>query len=131
MGLEWFTLVDQARTGRFFERYNGEKANSGLFSVADRPYRDFLEAARTTNAGIYDVLFGRRPPYRSPNPLFTPGAAAERTIKIPRAEQPIRIDGQQSEWPGVPPERIGADRLVEGADAAGLEATFRLCWDDE
>lgn len=131
VGIEWFTLIDQARSGRFFERYNGEKANSGLFSVTDRPYREFLNEAVKTNDGIYDVLLGRRPPFDSGDPLFTPGAAAEKTVKIPRAERPIRIDGQQSEWPGVPPERVGTSRLVEGADAAGLEAAFRLCWDDD
>src|SRR5208337_709050 len=42
VGIEWFTLVDQATTGRFFEKYAGEKANTGLLSVADRPYKDCL-----------------------------------------------------------------------------------------
>lgn len=70
VGTEWFTLVDQARSGRFFERYNAEKANTGLFSVADRPYVDMLEEAAKTQAGIYDVLFGRRPPFRFDDPRF-------------------------------------------------------------
>ena len=27
-------------SGRFFEKYNGERQNTGLFNVCDRPYRD-------------------------------------------------------------------------------------------
>jgi hypothetical protein len=30
----------------------------------------------------------------------------------------------------IPPERISPQRLVEGADAGGVEGVFRLCWDD-
>ena len=34
--VQWFTLVDQATTGRWFEKYNGEAANTGI-TVTDRP----------------------------------------------------------------------------------------------
>jgi hypothetical protein len=42
IGIEWFTLVDQATTGRWFSQYNGESYNTGLLSVADRPWKDML-----------------------------------------------------------------------------------------
>jgi hypothetical protein len=42
----------------------------------------------------------------------------------------MRLDGRRDDWPGTPPERLGAQRLVEGSDAGGLEAAFRLCWDE-
>ena len=70
VGIEWFTLIDQARTGRWFERYNGENANTGLFNVADRPYKEFLAEARRTNVEIYDVLLERRPPFAWDDPRF-------------------------------------------------------------
>ena len=63
VGIEWFTLVDQSITGRYFEKYSGENANTGLISVTDRPWRAMLDRMVVTNDRIYDVLFGRQPPF--------------------------------------------------------------------
>jgi hypothetical protein len=63
VGIEWFTLVDQAVTGRWFDKYNGEAANTGLISVADRPWKVMLEEMMKTNYDIYKVFFGERPPF--------------------------------------------------------------------
>lgn len=64
VGIEWFTLVDQATTGRWFSKYNGESYNTGLISVADRPWKDMLEEMMKTNHGIYDLLLGQRKPFK-------------------------------------------------------------------
>lgn len=63
IGIEWFTLVDQATTGRWFSKYSGESANTGLFSVTDRPWKPMLEEMAKTNHDIYEVLLGRRAPF--------------------------------------------------------------------
>lgn len=63
VGIEWFTLIDQATTGRWFSKYSGESANTGLFSVVDRPWKPMLKEMAKTNHGIYEVLLGNRPPY--------------------------------------------------------------------
>jgi hypothetical protein len=63
IGIEWFTLVDQSVTGRWFSKYSGESANTGLFSVTDRPWKPMLEEMAKTNHGIYDVVQGRRAPF--------------------------------------------------------------------
>ncbi|MBL9145943.1 MAG: beta-galactosidase [Verrucomicrobiaceae bacterium] len=60
IGIEWFTLIDQATTGRWFSQYSGESANTGLFSVADRPWKPMLDEMMKTNHGIYPLLFGER-----------------------------------------------------------------------
>ena len=52
VGMEWFTLVDQATTGRWFEKYNGEAANTGLITVTDRPWQAMLAEMMKTNYGI-------------------------------------------------------------------------------
>ena len=52
VGIEWFTLVDQATTGRWFEKYNGEAANTGLITVTDRPWQAMLAEMMKTNYGI-------------------------------------------------------------------------------
>ncbi len=64
VGIEWFTLIDQATSGRFFEKYNGESANTGLISVADRPWKPMLEEMMKTNYSTYDIMFGKKEPWR-------------------------------------------------------------------
>jgi hypothetical protein len=63
VGIEWFTLVDQATTGRWFSQYNGESYNTGLISVADRPWKEMLAEMMKTNHSIYEVLLGKREPF--------------------------------------------------------------------
>jgi hypothetical protein len=63
VGIEWFTLVDQATTGRWFSQYNGESYNTGLISVVDRPWKDMLTEMMKTNHTIYDLLLGKRAPF--------------------------------------------------------------------
>jgi hypothetical protein len=70
VGIQWFLALDQAATGRFFEGFNGEAANTGLVNVADRPYQDFLAQAMKTNYTIYDLILGRRPPFAFDDPRF-------------------------------------------------------------
>jgi hypothetical protein len=130
VGIEWFTLIDQARTGRWFQMYTGEKINTGLLSVTDRPHRDCLAEMMKTNYDLYSVLFGQRAPFVYDDPRFTMAGRGTRTVKIPRAEGPIQLDGRRDGWPGVPPERISGKQMVLGADAGGVEGVFRLCWDD-
>jgi hypothetical protein len=75
VGIQWFLALDQACTGRFFEGFNGEAANTGLVNVADRPYKDFLAEVMKTNYTIYDVILGARRPFALNDPRF----AARRT----------------------------------------------------
>ena len=52
VGVEWFTLIDQAATGRFFQGVGGESYNTGLLSVTDRPYRDLWEEMAKANLAL-------------------------------------------------------------------------------
>ena len=70
VGIEWFTLVDQAGTGRWFSKYNGEGYNTGLLSVADRPWRGMLEEMTKTNYDIYKILLQERAPFAWDDPKF-------------------------------------------------------------
>jgi hypothetical protein len=53
VGIEWFTLIDQAVSGRWFEKLNGERFNTGLFCVTDRPYNDMVEEMLIANHDVY------------------------------------------------------------------------------
>jgi hypothetical protein len=130
VGIEWFTLIDQATTGRWFSKYNGEQANSGIFSVADRPYKDCVAGMIATNYGIYDIWLDGKAPFAFDNPLFSEVGDAKRVASVPRALGPIAIDGGTVNWPGIPPEIVSAKRTVVGENPGDFEATFRLCWDD-
>jgi len=132
VGVEWFTLIDQAVTGRFFEGLNGERANTGLFNVADRPYRDLFAEMAKTHAVIYEVWLEGKPPFLLDDPRFTGKAgAATRTVAAGRAIGPMSVDGRLEGWPGRPPERLGSERLAAGRDAGGAEAAFKVCWDGQ
>ncbi|MBP5233259.1 MAG: beta-galactosidase, partial [Planctomycetes bacterium] len=83
VGTQWFQCIDEPLTGRYFEEYNGENYNIGLFSVVDRPYREVLTAMAATHARIYDVWLNGAAPYRFEHPLFSPkarAAAARRAV---------------------------------------------------
>jgi len=131
IGIQWFTLVDEPASGRFFEGYNGERANTGLISVADRPWKPMLDEMMKTNYHIYDVFLGDQKPYVFNNPRFTASGALHNVVTAPRATGPITIDGTTHNWPGIPPERISGERLILGTNADGFDATYRLCWDQE
>ena len=60
VGVEWFTLIDQAATGRYFQGIGGESYNTGLLSVTDRPYRDLWTGMRDANLKVYDKIVGSR-----------------------------------------------------------------------
>ena len=64
IGVEWFTLIDQARSGRFFERNTGERGNTGIFAVTDHPWMDFVAEVVKTNVRIEDILHRRVEPFR-------------------------------------------------------------------
>lgn len=132
VGVEWFTLIDQAVSGRFFEKYNGERQNTGLFNVCDRPYRDALNEMAESHRRIYDVWLNGESPYLFSHPRFTGGSGdSVRMVRAGHAVDSMTIDGQLSGWPGRPPERIAPDRLIVGSDSMGVEASFKVCWDEE
>ncbi len=131
VGIEWFTLIDQSATGRWFQGMSGERANTGLFSVVDRPWKDALDEMKKTNDGIYEVELGQRAPFVFDNPQFTAAGNAQKTANAPRATGPITLDGTTANWPGIPPEVVSGKHVVTGADSGGVEGTFKLCWDDQ
>jgi hypothetical protein len=133
VGSEWFTLIDQAVSGRFFQLLNGERSNSGIFNVADRPYRDMVEEVAAAHREIYAVWLEGKIAFAIDDPRFHAGAGAgtaAKQLQAGHALGPITIDGSLKQWPGRPPELIGSDRLVLGSDGKGLEAAVKLCWDE-
>ena len=131
VGHEWFSYLDQATAGRWFEREGGERGNIGLVNVADRPYKDFLAQAALANFEIYDVLLGKKAPFAYDDPRFSGASGGQKLTLVPRALPGMTINGVQDNWPGVPAEQI--TRLALGAQTADENpdsADFRLAWDE-
>jgi hypothetical protein len=131
VGVEWYTYIDMAATGPWFWGLNADNGNDGLIAVTDRPWKVMLAHMMRTNYDIYKVAMGERPPFVFDDPRFTGSGAGKKTAKISRAPGAMKIDGRGDDWPGVPAETIGAKQVVEGSDAGGVEAAFKVCWDEE
>ncbi|HEV7298351.1 MAG TPA: sugar-binding protein [Tepidisphaeraceae bacterium] len=131
IGSTWFETVDQSVLGRAHEGLSGENFNTGLIATSDRPYRPMLAHMMETNHTVYDVVLGKREAFAWDDPRFVVSATASRSVSIGRAVGPVQLDGTTSGYPGVPGEPISSQRMVSGADSGGVEATFRLCYDDQ
>ena len=59
VGAHWFTWRDEPVLGR----NDGENYNIGMVDVTDRPYKELVEAAKTTNKRLFDVHSGKLPPF--------------------------------------------------------------------
>ena len=130
-GIEWFTLIDQAATGRFFEGQNGERANTGLFDVLDHPYKDMFAEMLQAHLDVYPVWLGARAAWKFDDPRYNGSGNATRGYSVGRPIAKMAVDGKQDGYPLRPPELISSARLVMGRDAEGLEASFKGSWDDE
>lgn len=129
IGTQWFAALDQALTGRFFQYYNGENMNIGLFNVADRPFKDFHDAVRETNYSIYDLLAGKREPF-----VWSGGTGAvrqRRSLLVPHAAAGHKVDGVRMPWPTRPSERIDKAQLLMGQNKGNVRGDFWLCWDEK
>ena len=73
----------------------------------------------------------RKPAFAWNDPRFQTKGGGRKTVSIPRAPGPMKLDGRREEWPGVPPETIPSSRLVMGADGAGFDGSYRVCWDNQ
>lgn len=131
IGSQWFSFLDQALTGRYFQHYNGECMNIGMVNVADRPFKDFLAEAMKTNYRIYDVMLRRTPPFAWNNAVGQAAVKTPQRLQIPHALPGHRVDGERTPWPGRPSDRITAANLVTGKDAGKISADFWLCWDEK
>jgi len=131
VGAEWFQLMDEASTGRWYQDYNGERGNAGLISVTDRPYKPMLAEMIKTNYDIYNVIQGTRPPFVYDNPLFAQAGNAKQDAEAPRAKGAITIDGTTQNWPSTPAIPISGQHVVQGTDSGGTSGSFKMCWDDK
>ena len=131
VGTEWFTLVDQASTGRWFSGFSGERGNTGVFAVSDRPYRPMVAEMAKAHDEIYDVWLGGKAPFAFDDPKFSAAGPTVSIASAAHATGPIIFDGSARNWPGLPPNVISGKRLVMGSESGGVEGAFKVCWDED
>ncbi len=129
VGIQWFIAIDQAATGRWFDGFNGESANTGLVNVADRPYKEFLAEVIKTNYDLFGVITGKRSAFVFDDPRFTQKRGARRVVTASQMAHSFAADGLRGEWPMMPPVRVGPENLVLGTPSQSFEMTYRIAWD--
>jgi hypothetical protein len=128
IGTHWFNYVDQPLTGRWWEGYTGERYNTGLVSVTDRPYKTFLDGVKTSNDDIYSVLLGQRAPFN--HDFGDPTRGEPQSIGIPYLDTPPVIDGSgDAAFDGIPAVRLTAANRDVGVGGDDIQAEYRFGWD--
>ena len=128
VGVNWFTWLDQAPTGRYFEGHGGEAGALGFFNVMDRPYRTFLEYVTTTNFEIYDLVLRNRSPHRH---TFLPGQVerdGDQHLQIPHIVGGFDIYDLSSPWVGAASITLDPNSIVVGVLTQEVAADFYLGW---
>lgn len=130
VGMHWFSYADQPATGRYFEGFTGERFNTGLIDVTDRPYKDFLDGVKLTNDTIYEVVLDVREPF-SYEFNDIPAGAGNNQLYLPRTDEPIVIDGVRDEAYGAEPAAVlDSDDLSVGVGGETIQARFDFLWDE-
>jgi hypothetical protein len=132
VGSQWFVYGDQSITGRFFEGFNGEGANTGLVDVTDRPYEPLVQAARVSHSRVYDIILNQAEAFAYEDARFSgKGVGGPKVVTIPRTLPGLQFNGSTTGWPTRPAEPIGANRVMFGNPNPKLGGDFRLCWDEK
>ncbi|GAA3408242.1 sugar-binding protein [Paenibacillus hodogayensis] len=128
VGTHWFNYLDQPATGRWWEGLTGERYNTGLINVADRPYKGFLQGVKQSNDDIYRVLLGERAPFQhSFNEMVRP---ANRTTEIAYTLQPIAINGIRDDaYDSSRQIWLQMDDRITGTGGMFMKAGFSFAWD--
>lgn len=128
VGTHWFNYVDQPAAGRWWEGTTGERYNTGLINVADRPYKQFLQGVKQSNDEIYDVLLGNREPFQYD--FGEVERPANRTIDIAYTSSPMLIDGIRDEgYDSSHQVRLKYGDLVVGTGGSDMQAGYDFAWD--
>lgn len=130
VGTHWFSNIDQAPTGRYFEGHNGEAYGIGFINVTDRPYKLLMDHIMETNYNIYDIVLGIEDPYD-----FTDYIGSDqggKLVHIAKANVPIVVDGvKDSLWPQGETIHLTDSNRVLGLTTAEWGADVHLAWDTE
>ncbi|MDQ0111415.1 sugar-binding protein [Paenibacillus harenae] len=135
VGTHWFDYVDQAATGRWFEGLTGERYNTGLINVADRPYKIFLDGVMQTHHDIYDVMLGEKVPFNHDFGDEPPGGGTgkDQIINIPYTAVPIPLDGEMNGFSTGSEGKatLTVENRVGGSGGDDITADYAFAWDEQ
>lgn len=133
VGTHWFDYVDQAATGRWFEGLTGERYNTGLINVADRPYKTFLEGVMQTHHDIYDVMLGNKEPFNHDFGDTPVGTGKNQIINIPYTSAPIPLDGEMNGFPAGSEGKatLTVENRAGGSGGDSITADYAFAWDEQ
>lgn len=112
VGADWFQWSDEPAAGRSAD---GEDVNFGIVDIDDRPYEKLVDAVRSTAAQLN--VHHARSATDAQEDLWRKSFTDRPTAYIPRLAEPIRVNGNLSDWseqnrlPGMRvTEAIGSER---------------------
>lgn len=129
VGSDWFTWLDQAPTGRYFNGpNNGESGAYGFVDVTNRPVEAFNEYAMKTHYNVYDLLKGSIEPYAAPNRTAATDRDTHKVLAAPKSGA-APVIGEFANWsdfsakaaltaidqvsgPAIPDPNVSADMFV-------------------
>ncbi len=131
VGYESYKLIGTSPTGWRWKRQVGVGSADGIFAISGRPYKPFIKHMTDANKALFAVHTGQQKPFTIDDPRFQMGKLTNKTTGIARMRSAeVVLDGNYTEWPKMPFERIGSDRLALGHDREDFEANFVMAWDD-
>ncbi|WP_168122525.1 carbohydrate binding domain-containing protein [Paenibacillus sp. HB172176] len=131
VGANWFSFLDQAPTGRWFQGLNGEAGAIGLLNVAGRPYQDFLASISESNGKIYDLILGNDEPYQY---AFKPGQverASDKKLDVAKSDAAPVIGDFSADWSEAASAELTSVDLVLGINQTGIGSRMQLTWDED
>lgn len=134
VGSDWFTWLDQAPTGRYFNGpNNGESGAYGFVDVTDRPVEAFDEYAKQTHYNVYKLLAGDIEPYAAPNRSAATDRDTHKVLGAPHADA-APVIGEFTDWSGFSATAaLTAIDQVSGPAIPdpNVSAKLSVAWDNE
>ncbi|MBM7564189.1 S-layer homology domain-containing protein [Paenibacillus sacheonensis] len=134
VGSDWFTWLDQAPTGRYFNGpNNGESGAYGFVDVTNRPVVAFDEYAKQTHYNVYDLLSGSIEPYAAPNRSAATDRDTHKALAAPQTDA-APVIGDFADW-----SDFSATAALTAIDQVSgpaipdpnVSAKMSIAWDDE
>src|SRR5205085_1859253 len=96
IGADWFQWSDEPPGGR---ANDGEDVNFGVVDVDDEPYELLAEAIHQTTPFLNPLH--RASSHDDQSDVWRDRFASKPVMRVPHLDQPIRLNGELSDWPAA------------------------------
>ena len=127
IGAQWFCLLDESNTGRGWSDYFGERCNTGLFNICDRPFKELLDNAYIANNKVYQIIEGKAKPV--PAQRYKRLIEGWRNVEVKKIAN-AKLDGNAEKYGAKSREPLHTSVLTRGF-TKNKWGNLRFGWDDD